>query len=137
MAKPRHFDGAAGEYPGEKQIDEFIRRWDKFPVTPERRANPAWAQNTVDGEDINLFDILPLFRLNDGDGGFISIKRALSPRDPLDPDHFGKQNVGIYRMEVKGKRKLGLQPVPMHDIALHLHKGRRAWRRPADCHYPG
>lgn len=38
------------------------------------------AQNTVDGEDINLFDILPLFRLNDGDGGFISIKRALSPR---------------------------------------------------------
>ena len=22
----------------------------------------------------------------------------------------------------KGKRKLGLQPVPMHDIALHLHK---------------
>lgn len=25
-------------------------------------------------------------------------------------------------MEVKGKRKLGLQPVPMHDIALHLHK---------------
>lgn len=43
-------------------------------------------------------------------------------RDPLDPDNFGKQNVGIYRMEVKGKRKLGLQPVPMHDIALHLHK---------------
>jgi UbiD family decarboxylase len=27
-------------------------------------------------------------------------------RDPLDPDNFGKQNVGIYRMEVKGKRKL-------------------------------
>ena len=41
---------------------------------------------------------------------------------PLDKDNFGKQNVGIYRMEVKGKRKLGLQPVPMHDIALHLHK---------------
>ena len=76
-AEPRHFDGAAGEYPGQKQIDEFIRRWDKFPVAPERRANP-WAQNTVDGEEINLFDILPLFRLNDGDGGFISTKRALS-----------------------------------------------------------
>jgi hypothetical protein len=26
------------------QIDEFIRRWDKFPVAPERRANPAWAK---------------------------------------------------------------------------------------------
>jgi hypothetical protein len=38
--------------PVKKQIDEFIRRWDKFPVTPERRANPAWAENTVDGDDI-------------------------------------------------------------------------------------
>lgn len=108
--------------PVKKQIDEFIRRWDNFPVTPERRANPAWAENTVDGDDINLFDILPLFRLNDGDGGFYLDKACVVSRDPLDKDNFGKQNVGIYRMEVKGKRKLGLQPVPMHDIALHLHK---------------
>ncbi|ETX62037.1 UbiD family decarboxylase [Citrobacter portucalensis] len=108
--------------PVKKQIDEFIRRWDKFPVTPERRANPAWAENCVDGDEINLFDILPLFRLNDGDGGFYLDKACVVSRDPLDPDNFGKQNVGIYRMEVKGKRKLGLQPVPMHDIALHLHK---------------
>ena len=70
--------GLPANTPVKKQIDEFIRRWDKFPIAPERRANPAWAQNTVDGEDINLFDILPLFRLNDGDGGFISTKRALS-----------------------------------------------------------
>ena len=91
-------------------------------IAPERRANPAWAQNTVDGDEINLFDILPLFRLNDGDGGFYLDKACVVSRDPLDPDNFGKQNVGIYRMEVKGKRKLGLQPVPMHDIALHLHK---------------
>lgn len=108
--------------PVKKQIDEFIRRWDNFPVTPERRANPAWAENNVDGDDINLFDILPLFRLNDGDGGFYLDKACVVSRDPLDKDNFGKQNVGIYRMEVKGKRKLGLQPVPMHDIALHLHK---------------
>ena len=95
--------------PVKKQIDEFIRRWDNFPIAPERRANPAWAQNTVDGEEINLFDILPLFRLNDGDGGFYLDKACVVSRDPLDPDNFGKQNVGIYRMEVKGKRKLGLQ----------------------------
>ncbi|QDD87530.1 non-oxidative hydroxyarylic acid decarboxylases subunit C [Pseudomonas oryzihabitans] len=104
------------------QIAEFIRRWETFPVAPERRADPAWAQNTVDEEDINLFDILPLFRLNDGDGGFYLDKACVVSRDPTDPDSFAKQNVGIYRMEVKGKRKLGLQPVPMHDIALHLHK---------------
>lgn len=38
----------------------------------------------------------------------ISTKPGVVSRDPLDPDNFGKQNVGIYRMEVKGKRKLGL-----------------------------
>lgn len=102
-------------------------------MTPERRANPAWAENTVDGDDINLFDILPLFRLNDGDGGFYLDKACVVSRDPLDPDNFGKQNVGIYRMEVKGKRKLGLQPVPMHDIALHLHK---AEERGKTCRSP-
>lgn len=89
---------------------------------PRSAAPIQLAQNTVDGDEINLFDILPLFRLNDGDGGFYLDKACVVSRDPLDPDNFGKQNVGIYRMEVKGKRKLGLQPVPMHDIALHLHK---------------
>ncbi|CAG8999010.1 MAG: Phenolic acid decarboxylase [Candidatus Celerinatantimonas neptuna] len=104
------------------QIAELIRRWDHFPVTPERRHNPPWAENSAEGEEINLFDILPLFRLNDGDGGFYLDKACTISRDPEDPDHFGKQNVGIYRLEVKGKRKLGLQPIPMHDIAIHLHK---------------
>lgn len=108
--------------PVKQQIKELIRRWDKFPVSPERRSNPPWAQNEVSGDDINLFDILPLFRLNDGDGGFYLDKACVISRDPRDPEHFGKQNVGIYRMEVKGKRKLGIQPVPMHDIALQLHK---------------
>lgn len=104
------------------QVDEFIRRWAKFPVKPEWRDNPLWAENSVDGDDINIFDILPLFRLNDGDGGFYIAKAAVVSRDPDDPENSGKQNVGIYRIEVKGKRKLALQPVPMHDIAQHLRK---------------
>ncbi|MDT7764436.1 MAG: vanillate/4-hydroxybenzoate decarboxylase subunit, partial [Mycobacterium sp.] len=43
----------------------------------------------------------------------------------MDPEDSGKQNVGIYRIEVKGKRKLALQPVPMHDIAQHLRKAEQ------------
>src|SRR5262249_3457565 len=52
------------------QVAEFIRRWANFPVKPEYRDNPPWAQNTVEGDEINIFDVLPLIRLNDGDGGF-------------------------------------------------------------------
>jgi len=105
-----------------EQVEEFIRRWAKFPVKPVYRDNPPWAENSVSGEDVNVFDVLPLFRLNDGDGGFYIDKAAVVSKDPEDPDNSGKQNVGIYRIEVKAKRKLALQPVPMHDIAEHLRK---------------
>ncbi|WP_432562376.1 non-oxidative hydroxyarylic acid decarboxylases subunit C [Kineococcus sp. SYSU DK003] len=104
------------------QVAEFIRRWEQFPVAPVRREDAPWRENTVEGEDINLFDLLPLFRLNEGDGGFYLDKAATVSRDPDDPENFDKQNVGIYRMEVKGRRRLGIQPVPVHDIALHLAK---------------
>jgi UbiD family decarboxylase len=105
-----------------EQIDEFIRRWTKFPIAPEWREDPPWAQNTMTGEDVDIFKVLPLVRLNDGDGGFYIDKAAVVSKDPDDPDNSGKQNVGIYRIEVKGKARLALQPVPMHDIAQHLHK---------------
>jgi UbiD family decarboxylase len=105
-----------------EQVEEFIRRWAEFPVAPERRDDPPWAQNTQEGDDVDIFQVLPLIRLNDGDGGFYIDKAAVVSKDPEDPEHSGKQNLGIYRIQVKGKRKLALQPVPMHDIAQHLRK---------------
>lgn len=108
------------------QVEEFIRRWDEFPIEPEWRDNPPWAQNTQVGDDINIFEVLPLIRLNDGDGGFYIDKAAVVSKDPEDPEDSGKQNVGVYRIEVKGRRKLALQPVPMHDIAQHLRKAEEA-----------
>ncbi|WP_433605465.1 non-oxidative hydroxyarylic acid decarboxylases subunit C [Dactylosporangium sp. CA-139114] len=105
-----------------EQVAEFIRRWEDFPVPPERREDPPWAEHRADGDDVDLFRLLPLFRLNDGDGGFYVDKAVTVSRDPDDPGSFGKQNVGVYRMQVKGARRLGLQPVPMHDIAIHLRK---------------
>ncbi|MFD4555208.1 non-oxidative hydroxyarylic acid decarboxylases subunit C [Streptomyces sp. NPDC058469] len=104
-----------------EQVEEFARRWDAFPVVPERREDAPWRENTQQGADIDLFKVLPLFRLNDGDGGFYLDKAAVVSRDPRDPDHFGKQNVGTYRIEVIGRDRLAFQPVPMHDVAQHLH----------------
>lgn len=118
--------GMPANTPVKEQVEEFIRRWETFPVPVERRAAPPWAENSVEGDDVDIFKLLPLFRLNDGDGGFYLDKAAVVSRDPEDPDHFGKQNLGIYRIQVKGKRKLALQPVPMHDIALHLRKAEEA-----------
>ncbi|MFJ5035039.1 non-oxidative vanillic acid decarboxylases subunit C [Streptomyces sp. NPDC088560] len=108
--------------PVKEQVEEFARRWDAFPVAPERREDAPWRENTREGEDVDLFSVLPLFRLNDGDGGFYLDKAAVVSRDPEDPDDYGKQNVGTYRIQVIGRDRLAFQPVPMHDVAQHLRK---------------
>ncbi|WP_026962995.1 non-oxidative hydroxyarylic acid decarboxylases subunit C [Alicyclobacillus herbarius] len=102
-----------------EQFFEFARRFDRFPVAVERRETAPFQECQV-SENINLFELLPLFRLNKGDGGYYVDKACVISRDPSDPEHFGKQNVGIYRLQVKGPNRLGIQPVPQHDIALHL-----------------
>ncbi|WP_328316675.1 non-oxidative hydroxyarylic acid decarboxylases subunit C [Streptomyces sp. NBC_00388] len=108
--------------PVKEQVEEFARRWDAFPVAPERREDAPWRENSQEGGDVDLFSVLPLFRLNDGDGGFYLDKAAVVSRDPGDPGDFGKQNVGTYRIQVIGPDRLAIQPVPMHDIAQHLRK---------------
>ncbi|MCX5395553.1 non-oxidative hydroxyarylic acid decarboxylases subunit C [Streptomyces sp. NBC_00102] len=108
--------------PVKEQVETFAARWDAFPVAPERREDAPWRENTQEGADVDLFSVLPLFRLNDGDGGFYLDKAAVVSRDPEDPDNFGKQNVGTYRIQVIGTDRLAFQPVPMHDIAQHLRK---------------
>ncbi|MGW5373478.1 UbiD family decarboxylase domain-containing protein, partial [Streptomyces sp. NPDC004011] len=112
--------------PVKEQVEEFARRWDAFPIPPERREDAPWRENHQEGDGVDLFSVLPLFRLNDGDGGFYLDKAAVVSRDPEDPENFGKQNVGTYRIQVIGRDRLAIQPVPMHDVAQHLRKAEEA-----------
>lgn len=113
--------GMPKDTPVKEQFFEFAKRYDQFPMQVKREETAPFHENEIT-EDINLFNILPLFRINQGDGGYYLDKACVISRDLEDPDNFGKQNVGIYRMQVKGKDRLGIQPVPQHDIAIHLRQ---------------
>ncbi|MEC0594471.1 phenolic acid decarboxylase BsdC [Bacillus spizizenii] len=113
--------GMPKDTPVKEQFFEFAKRYDQFPMPVKREESAPFHENEIT-EDINLFDILPLFRINQGDGGYYLDKACVIFRDLEDPENFGKQNVGIYRMQVKGKDRLGIQPVPQHDIAIHLRQ---------------
>ncbi|MCY8513866.1 phenolic acid decarboxylase BsdC [Bacillus atrophaeus] len=113
--------GLPKDTPVKEQFFEFAKRYEQFPMPVKREETAPFHENEIT-EDINLFDILPLFRINQGDGGYYLDKACVISRDLNDPDNFGKQNVGIYRMQVKGKDRLGIQPVPQHDIAIHLRQ---------------
>ncbi len=108
------------------QFHELVKRWDNPPHKPVwvKEADAPVKEVIIDS-DINLFDLLPLFRINQHDGGFYISKAHIVSRDPDDPENFGKQNIGTYRLQVKGKDKLGIQALPFHDIAVHLKNAER------------
>ncbi|MFL5283094.1 MAG: non-oxidative hydroxyarylic acid decarboxylases subunit C [Rhodopila sp.] len=111
--------GMEKDAPLRDQFFEFVRRFQQYPGEMEHVASAPWQEVTVE-KDINLFDLLPLFRLNRGDGGFFLDKPCVVSRDPDDWDNDDVENVGVYRLQVKGRNRIGIQPVPQHDIAIHL-----------------
>jgi hypothetical protein len=84
-------------------------------ASPTRRRGGRWWSM-----DINLFELMPLFRLNRGDGGYFIDKPCVVSRDPDDWNNDDVENVGVYRLHVKGRNRLCIQTVPHHDIAIHL-----------------
>jgi UbiD family decarboxylase len=101
------------------QFFEFVRRFQLYPGALERVVSAPWQEVVVD-RDVNLYELLPLFRLNRGDGGYFIDKACIISRDPDDRDNDNVENVGIYRLQVKGRDRLGIQTVPQHDIAIHM-----------------
>ena len=105
------------------QFLEFVRRYQSFPGEVAWRESAPWQDCVIDRpEDINLLELLPLFRINRHDGGCFIDKAVVVSREPDRPADRDRQNVGIYRLQVKGARRLGIQPAPSHDIAIHLQQ---------------
>jgi len=106
--------------------DQFFaldKLWSDYPVKPVwvKPEDAPIKENKIT-KDINLFDLLSLFRVNKYDGGFFISKGLVVSKEPEARDDFNKENVGIYRIQVKGKDLVGIQALPFHDIAIHLRK---------------
>lgn len=76
-------------------------------------------------QNINLYELLPLYRINEYDGGFYLAKASVASRDPLEPDDFGKQNIGIYRLQVQGPDSFTLMTIPSHDMGRQIMTAER------------
>jgi UbiD family decarboxylase len=111
--------GMDKDTPLRDQFFEFVRRYQMYPGPLERVKTAPWQEVVVD-KDVDLYRLLPLFRLNQGDGGFFIDKACVISRDPDDWKNDDVENVGCYRLQVKDRNHLGIQTVPQHDIALQL-----------------
>ncbi|MBQ9980377.1 MAG: UbiD family decarboxylase [Oscillospiraceae bacterium] len=118
--------GLPKDTPVKDQFAELNRRWDMFPVPPKVVSrDQAPCKENVITENINLFDVLSLYRINDQDAGFFISKAAVVTADHNDPGNFDKMNVGTYRIQVKDKDRVGIQALAFHDIAVHLEQAER------------
>ena len=106
------------ETPLQQLFHELVKRSERFPISP-KVVDRAPLKETILTKDINIFEILPAFRVNDYDGGPYLSKAVVVSKDPENPKN---QNLGIYRLQVKDKDRLGIQTSPQHDIAVNLRK---------------
>ena len=117
--------GMDRDAPPRDQFHRFVDGYTKYPGEFRRVKDAPWQEIVVE-DNVNLYDLMPLFRLNRGDGGHFLDKACAVSRDPDDPHNDDVENVGVYRLQVKGPNRLGILAVPQHDIAIHLaHAERR------------
>lgn len=111
--------GLPAETSPRDQFLRFVEGYEQYPGEFVREPSAPWQEVTVE-RDLNLFELLPVFRMNRGDGGFFLDKACVVSRDPDDWHNDDVENVGVYRLQVKGPNRLGIQTVPQHDIAVQL-----------------
>jgi UbiD family decarboxylase len=101
VAQSRAGSGLGQKCHSREQFDRFVEVYQRYPGDFQRVTDPPpWREVVVD-KDINLFELMPLFRLNRGDGGYFIDKPCVVSRDPDDWDNDDVENVGVYRLQVK------------------------------------
>lgn len=109
--------------PLKEQFSELAKRWDDY-----ENGEIQWyegeppCQEVILTQDINLYEIIPLYRINPYDGGSYLSKASIVTKDIEDPYNFDKVNLGTYRVQVQGADTLGLQALAFHDISIHATK---------------
>ena len=105
-----------------EQFFHVDKLWSNLHKGELKWVENAPSQEIVIDKDINLYELMPLFRINQNDGGCYFGKACIISQDPDDLDNLDKENVGIYRVMVQGADTLGMQALPFHDFARHLKR---------------
>lgn len=68
---------------------ELIGRWGSdWPLLDRIRPEDAQVNEHRNEKDINLYELIPLYRVNEYDGGFYMAKANSVSRDPLEPVNY-------------------------------------------------
>jgi UbiD family decarboxylase len=106
-----------------EQFRNVAEKWKKKETAAELKwVDNAPCQEVVIEDNINLYELLPLFRVNPNDGGFYLGKASVVTQDPDDPDNLDLENVGMYRIQLHGSDTIGMQIAPKSQGNIPLRK---------------
>ncbi|NQS75110.1 MAG: UbiD family decarboxylase [Peptococcaceae bacterium] len=113
--------GLDKDTPVKDQFFNFLEAWDRYPGEIKNiDSDKAPCHEVIVKDNINLFEHIPLFRINKWDAACFFSKSCIVSKDPYDKDNFDTQNVGTYRLQIIGKDQICIQALAFHDIARHV-----------------
>ncbi len=99
---------------------EFSNRWERYPLPPKTVDHAPCKEVIVSEKDVDL-TALPICRWNVEDGGPYIDKGVVITKNP----ETGVMNAGIYRMQLKGRKELGIWPELAHGVGIHYRMKER------------
>ena len=111
----------------QEQFYTTSEKWADYPGEVEF-VEDAPCQEVVIDKDINLYEIMPLYRINRLDGGCYFSKACIVTSEPYAPDDFEATNVGIYRLMALGPDTIAMQLGRNHDAGEHVAQAEKEGR---------
>jgi len=111
-------------------IGELCRRADKKthePIWIEIEKAPVY--ECLEIGEIDLYKILPLFRINEHDGGFYLQKACVVSGDIGAVSKRDRMKFGMYSLQVQGRDKLGVHLSGTDNLSIHIQVAERMNRR--------
>jgi UbiD family decarboxylase len=79
--------------------------------------------------DVDLYETLPLFRVNEHDGGFYLHKACVVSEDMVAGVRHDRMKFGMYSLQIQGRDRLGVHLSGTDNLSLHVSIAEKAHRR--------
>ncbi|HVJ04923.1 MAG TPA: UbiD family decarboxylase [Candidatus Saccharimonadales bacterium] len=122
--------GLPSDLPIRELVDELCSRADRQPREPVLiDVGNAPSYECLDTSDVDLYRSLPLFRVNEHDGGFYLHKACVVSEDLVAGARHDRMKFGMYSLQVQGRDRLGVHLSGTDNLSLHVRIAEKPHRR--------
>lgn len=111
-------------------VDEMCSRANRQSHKPRFiEIEKAPSYECIETDAVDLYKILPLFRVNEHDGGFYLHKACVVSEDIVAGASHDRMKIGMYPLQVQGRDRLGVHLSGTDNLSLHVSVAEKTHRR--------